>query len=310
MSVLAVWSILWYLRGLALGAKHESAFVWSRSIEAWARLGLAIVLLSVGWGLTGVLAAVTAGGLLAAALLVRQLRLRPDVLTATPTTSHSDWLVGFLKTAALYLPLALFLRLDVILAPQVLAQIDQGGFAAAGVVGKAIMLYSLGLTPLMFPYFVGVTERVELQRIMRLGIIVPTATLIATSAAFALWGHEIVALAFGAEYAAAAGILPWYLLAMVPLALNVVVVHLLMARCGWKTAVLVWGALGLYWLVLRLSPATVTGLLAGMAGFSLIAGLCGMLIAYRALLSRASADSQTDLRDRYSSRLLPLSSDR
>jgi|GEM_PF-6106982 len=289
ISLLA-WSMLWLLRGSAQGLHHELAYAFSRGIELWSRLGLGILLLALTQSIAAAIFAGALGTGVAAALLLRPLYHHRDRQVPPETDIPlREQLLQFVRMSATYLPMALFIRLDMILAPQTLAPEELGTYGVMSTVGKAVLIYSLALSPLVFPYIVESKRRHDCLRLLALGCGFSCGLLVAAFIVFRVWGHSLIPMAFGSAYRGAAEILPLYILALIPLALHCNVINLQLARGRLASVSILWIGLLVYYLVLRFAAGSGTDYLICIAAVHTGLSLVGLLdvFAFRRLQSPA-----------------------
>jgi len=278
---LLVWSVLWMLRGAAQGLRMETAYISSRTIELLSRLGLGVLIFAVMQNLALALLAGALGAGVAVGHLYFSVRRMPKMpADLEPSKPLADHLFQFAKMAAAYLPLALFIRLDMILAPQMFSPDNLGVYGVLSTVGKAALIYSLAIAPIIFPYLVKSESQREWLKWLGIGSLVSTGFLAAIYLVFQFAGAALVRLSFGIAYAQAASILPYYLLALIPVALHCNVINVQLARGRfWGTGIL-WVGLGLYYLILKYLPGSMTAYIGYMAAAQGILSIIGLLIAW------------------------------
>jgi O-antigen/teichoic acid export membrane protein len=287
---LFVWSILWLLRGSVQGLHRELSYAYSRSIELWSRLGLGILLLALTQSIAAAIFAGALGACVAGALLLRPLyHHRDSQIPPEMDIPLREQLLQFTKMSTIYLPMALFIRLDMILAPRILATTELGAYGVMSTVGKAVLIYSLALSPLVFPYIVESKRRYDCLRLLALGSGFSCGLLVAAFIVFQTWGHSLIPMAFGSAYSGAAEILPLYILALIPLALHCNVINLQLAIGRLASVPILWIGLLVYFLVLRFAAGSGTDCLICIAAVHTVLSLVGLLdvFAFRRLQNPA-----------------------
>lgn len=250
--VLMSWSVLWWLRGLAQGRLLDVAYVNNRSIEMWSRLLLGLAILGIGQSIPMALLATALGGLAACLPLLVVLRRGKSSPPAPTRNRHlAGQLKAFGRMAAVYLPLALFLRLDTMLAPQVFVDSAIGTYGVVSTIGKAVLVYALALSPLMFPRLV--SERIgrERFRMIAVGCALSVAVLGGAALVFHLYGSTLIGASFGTPFLAAIGFVPMYLVLLIPVAVHANVINLLLAMGKGATIGILWAEVALYYVLLR-----------------------------------------------------------
>ncbi len=290
-SVMLLWAILWLLRGIAQVQKNDTDFIYSRGVESLARLAIGFAIILTGMSLAGALLAGALGAGLAVLhlgyALYRSGRLPRKNRSRESLKRH---LGEFLRMAASFIPLALFIRLDTILAPKLLTSDNLGIFGALSTVGKAVLLYSLAMSPLIFPPAVRSQKRREWIELLILGCTLSAGLLIITAGVFFLFGPEIIAATFGEFYRGAGPLMPLYLMALVPLAIHCNVINLQMAKGGKLSLTILWLGLIGYFVALTRIPETLTGYIGCLAvsnGVLAIAGFLGLF--YEQIPARRTA---------------------
>jgi O-antigen/teichoic acid export membrane protein len=281
-ALLAIWSILWLLRGIAQGLQMERTYTFNRAVELLARLGIGVLLVAVAANTFVALTACSLGAVAAGVHLCRAIwKRRRDGIEVDTGRSMAPLLPRFIRMAFGFLPLALFIRLDMILAPQVLAGNELGAYAVLNSIGKPILLYSLALSPLLFPYLSRAERGRDSLGIVGYGSLLSLGCLTVAFIVVLYFGAGIIHLTFGSQYAAAAAMLPGYVLAMAPLAIHCNVINLHLARGGVASIVMLWMGLVVYGFALRFGSSTVTGYIAWIAAIHVALSAVALVVGYR-----------------------------
>lgn len=240
------------------------------------RLVLGIGLLAIVPSLPLAILASAAGAVLATLhLAIRLARCGKLNWRVEPQSSSWQHTREAARMFGTWIPLAIFIRLDTILAPRVLLPGDVGAYGVLSTVGKAILLYSLVMSPLIFPYAVRSQEKKEWVTLLGGGAALSTGLMVVTSGLFLLAGPDLVTSLFGRQYEAAAGWMPAYLLALAPLAVHANVINLQMARGKGLSLRILWSGLAVYTLVLVMAPSTLTGYMLWIAVAHLVLSCVG-----------------------------------
>ncbi len=211
-------------------------------LAAVLKFAMLVLLLGLGWGVTGAslatLTEVTIAWVAPVALLTWRLRA---VRTPTPVQlgAHANLLS---LPVALTVARLLFFNLDILMARHYLGATQAGLFAALGVAGRIIAYGTGALPPVIYPYLV--RYRGDTRLTLRYLLLTLGATVAAGGAAIALFvlaPDSIVGLLFGRSFQAISPYVGWYGLAFLLYSLTYVLLHFLVARQSWW----VWGyALG------------------------------------------------------------------
>jgi O-antigen/teichoic acid export membrane protein len=212
---------------------HYSIF---NSLQPFIKLGLSLLLISIGWSVPGVLVALIMGTVMS--VIYGEWHIRQNLLVAaTSATAKKSYLSRYVLPAyartILYatLLLALLSNGDVILAKHYLPAFQAGQYAALSVLGKIILYGVPGFSAVLLP-MVAATETHESQKRRRMLYItllpvVLVATLIIIG--FALWPDAIVRVVIGPKYLEIVPYLAWFGLAMLLNALAILFINYLVA---------------------------------------------------------------------------------
>jgi O-antigen/teichoic acid export membrane protein len=216
--------------GLLQGEQNFMWLGWSMLANGIGRLGIAAfaVLLLAG-GAVGMMVGVLLGMLATLMIVAWQTRR----LWQTPPAAF-DW-AGLLKQVVPLLFGFLFVQFlftgDTLFVKHYFTEDETGSYGSAGTLSRALIWLVGPLATVMFPRIVHSTAKSEETSVMGMVLLV-TAVLAAGGAlGLALVGPFVIKLVWGPAFVQVAGpILPWYALAMVPLALANVLVNNLLAR--------------------------------------------------------------------------------
>ena len=211
----------------------QQNFFWlgcSMIANAVGRVAIAAALvLVVGCGALGMMGGVLAGTALAWAIamwMTRSLWQRATARFNWPSILRQiiPLMLGFVFVQFLFSGDTMFVR-------HYFTGDETGPYVSAGTLARAIIWAVMPLASVMFPRIVHSTARAEKTNLFGL-VLLGTAVLTACGAAgVTLLGPWAVKVIFGRSFTdVAAQVLPWYALAMVPLALANVLVNNLLAR--------------------------------------------------------------------------------
>ncbi len=120
---------------------------------------------------------------------------------------------------------------DTILVKAYFSKTDADFYVAAGTLSRALMWLVLPLAAVMFPRLVHSAAKAEKSNLMGMVLLVTGALAVAGALGLSLLGPWIVRLIYKPDFVeVASAILPWYVAAMVPLALANVLLNHLLAR--------------------------------------------------------------------------------
>jgi O-antigen/teichoic acid export membrane protein len=139
-------------------------------------------------------------------------------------------------------------QLDMVLVNWYFPAREAGLYAAASVLGKAILYLPGGLIVILFPVVSELKARGQGgSRIFRQAVIATFICCSAISLIYFLFGDEIIQLLYGDSYSGAGEILKWYGFAILPMALVLVAEHYLIAK----------GQVLFAWLFLAIAPLQI-----------------------------------------------------
>ena len=122
-------------------------------------------------------------------------------------------------------------QVDIVLVNYYFSALDTGHYAAASILGKAVMYLSGSVSMALYPMVAELHTRKESSLVMLFQAVGLTAIFSISGAIFYfLFGEAIIILFYGEEYRGAGIILKYYGFAMLPAALVMVVEHFLIAK--------------------------------------------------------------------------------
>ena len=214
--------------GLAQGLQRFKLIAVTYVSGAVARVALTVLAFGVGLKVGGAMLATLVAMLVAVAVPLWVLRawLRPAAPSGRRVTrseavrSLTPVLLGLLAIAALT-------SLDVVVAKVVLTEQEAGIYGSASLVGRVILYLPAAIITVLLPRVAArAADRVKTTDILRRSVIVTLTFCTATTVVYAAAGSLIVRIAFGADYADAAGLLWLFGVAMTGYALlNVLLVY-------------------------------------------------------------------------------------
>ncbi|HTL16539.1 MAG TPA: lipid II flippase MurJ [Patescibacteria group bacterium] len=220
--------------GILQGQQNFLWLGWSMMSGGIGRLGAAAVaVLILGQGAAGMMVGVLAGALLGLLIAVWQTRgiwLSPPQSFAWRGVLRQiiPLLFGFIFVQFLFTGDTLFVK-------HYFTGAATGAYGSAGTLSRALIWLVGPLATVMFPRIVHSSAKSEHTNIMGMVLLGTAVLSIGGAAGLAVLGRFVIALLWGKDFVMVAGpILPWYALAMVPLALANVLVNNLLARSQFK----------------------------------------------------------------------------
>ena len=223
---------LWFpmFSGVLQGRQDFFWLGWSTIFGGTGRLlAAALLVLALGFGAAGMLAGAMLGVALAAFINIWRARdlwmPRPEKFDAKGVLRQVlPLLFGFGACQFMF-------TADTMFAKAYFTGDEMAPYVAAGTLSRALLWLVLPLAAVMFPKIVHAAAKSEKSNLFNL-VVLGTAVL-AICGALGLWlvGPVMVKIVYKTSYVAATtALLPWYAVAMVPLALANVMVNDLLAR--------------------------------------------------------------------------------
>ncbi len=215
--------------GVLQGLHDFRAFGILQGLAGPSKLLFGVAAVLLGAGVAGALSGVALGQLtlLAVSLYFLWPRLR------TNTTTHYETkqpIGGFLAMTIGTFGFTLLTQADMYLASRILSADDAGFYAAAAVLGKAVMYLPGSIVLALFPAVAAAQSLEKSSHHLLIKALAATWALSLPAAiAFAVAPELITTVLFGARYAAAAESLRWFGFAMLPCATLMVLMHYTLA---------------------------------------------------------------------------------
>ena len=200
------------LNGTLMGLQRFTRLATTQVAGAVGKLSLAILLVVLGWGVSGALGGLVVGAILS--LLLGTWFLRDIWKKDRPTSIHP--LPGMARDSAVslcsFLCVTLFYNVDILFVKRLFLPNVAGDYVAASTLSKAIFFGSISIASAMFPKVsakLAAGENPEARRLLQRTLLY-TASLAACGVALltAVSPLAIRAL-FGESYAASADVLRW-----------------------------------------------------------------------------------------------------
>jgi O-antigen/teichoic acid export membrane protein len=270
-TVLIGLPVLWLpiLLGVLQGKQN---FLWlgTQSIlnALFRCLGVLVLVRLVGVHITGAMAGVLLGT--GISLLICGWQAYPMLLGAVERIDWRAWLRRVLPLTLGLGSATFMLAADMIMARAVFPEADSGYFSAVGIIGRALVFFTVPLTQVMFPKIAHAAARSESTDVM-LHALGATALLGAIGALFCtIFPGLPLQLLSDDKYLQVAPLVPWYAWCVVPATLSNVLINNLLARQHFK---------GVPWLVL-------VAIVYGLTLYAVSSSLLGMekLAAFRTIV--------------------------
>jgi O-antigen/teichoic acid export membrane protein len=220
--------------GILQGQQNFLWLGWSMMSGGIGRLAAAaLAVLVLHQGATGMMIGVMAGAVLGLALAVWQTRRL--WLTAPQAFSWTGVLRQIIPLLFGFIFVQFLFTGDTLFVKHYFTGAATGAYGSAGTLSRALIWLVGPLATVMFPRIVHSSAKSEQTDIMGMVLLGTALLAIGGAAGLALLGKFVIAVLWGKDFVKVAGaVLPWYALAMVPLALANVLVNNLLARSQFK----------------------------------------------------------------------------
>ncbi len=291
-----LWFLLCILRGVLLGVGSYLAVAASLIGEAVGRLAFAVVLVAAGGGPAGAFVGHGVAFVVLCVVLGALLARRLARLGAASTETAEESLGALLRSAAIpVIALGLFAllqNLDVLIVRSLATEQVASDYAAVSVAAKALIWVAIGLGLFLLPEASRRAEQGQDGRPMlarTLGL--SAAVGLVATVTFAVFGEDVLRLAFGSDLAQGAAALPWLTLGMALLAAVYLTVQFLLALRRRRFLVLLAAAVAAEAAALIAVGAQLTEVAIGVAAVDAV-----LFAAVAVAAWRAGAPSRLDLR--------------
>lgn len=196
--------------------------------HAGVRLALGFVVLAFGWGLLGMMGAVT--GSILIATLVGIAIVRPPFRLSLKGLGRSTLAKAFIPILVGSMAVSFPTSIDVVLVRHFFPEADAGLYAGAAILGRIVLFVSLAISLVLFPKFVndrinGNTGHALLYK----GLGITALFSGGVALVFAMLPRLALRLLLGSEYVDASGLVPLYSAAMCSFALASVFLYYYLA---------------------------------------------------------------------------------
>lgn len=221
-------------QGTLQGLQRFGALGAFKVAQAAVKLALGVALVLAGLRLYGAFAAVALGSAVVLAVSTAYLLWNLGRPAAATTQFRYRRAYRYVVPAAIAgFCLTVPANADVIVVKHFFPAVAAGHYAAASVFGKVLLFLPMGISTALFPKVTADHAAARSERLHALfDRALAYAALVAAGGAVGFWlfAEQLLALAYGPEYVAAAPLVRWYGLAIVGVVLAVVVLNFELAR--------------------------------------------------------------------------------
>jgi len=272
-----------FFQGLQLFGWQATSNIFSAS----AKLLLSIGFIAIGLGVSGAILGVSLSAAFAWMFGVGILwgsssKLKEDPIEIVDQDVNN--LYGLFQVLSISISFALMTQLDMILVNWFFSPTEAGEYAAASVLGKAVLYIPSGLIVALFPMTIEAhVNKLKNTMLLRAALTSTFCICGLLAVIYLIWANEIIYLIYGEAYSGAGSILRWYGFAILPMALVMVYEHYLIAK----------GKMIFSWVFLIFGPLQIAIIyfwhdkliyvLAAVGSTGLLLFLCGSYMSYNYL---------------------------
>jgi O-antigen/teichoic acid export membrane protein len=273
-GLLVLWTPI--LGGVLQGQQNFLWFGWSSILSGVGRCAVTFILVRLlGGGITAAMAAVFAGSFAAFAICAWQTR---QIWLGPRAPFHwREWL-GRVVPLTLGLAVTTFImNADAIFVRWRFPETATGLYGAAGIIGRALVFFTVPLTTVMFPKIVQSAARAERTDVMALALGATALLGVAAAGLCTLVPGLPLKIGWGESTVKVKELVPWFAWCMLPLTWSNVLINNLLARERFKVVPwLVLVALGYGAVLLAISGKLSTNAPLPMDGFKVVVRTLGV----------------------------------
>ncbi len=269
-----------FFQGLQLFGWQAISNIFSASIKLFLSVGF----IAIGMGVSGAILGVSLSAAFAWILGAWVLWISfTKFIDDSNELVHQDTnaLQGLFQVLSISISFALMTQLDMILVNWFFSPIEAGEYAAASVLGKAVLYIPSGLIVALFPMTIEAhLNKTKGTQLLKAALISTFCICGVLALIYSIWANEIINLIYGEGYLGAGSILRWYGFVILPMALVMVYEHYLFAK----------GKIIFSWVFLIFGPLQIVAIylwhdkliyvLAAVGGSGLLLLLCGSFMSY------------------------------
>ncbi|MFA6054910.1 MAG: oligosaccharide flippase family protein [Thermodesulfovibrionales bacterium] len=279
---LFLWSISGILRGLFTSIESFGILSYSVSIELFVRAICGIILVLLEFQVLGALIGSAVGALSMFVVLYSKRKHIYETYITRKQEGIAEEGFGNITTKVFFIsvPTGFFLELDLLLAKRFFSPEEAGIFAATALIGKALLMFSIVASTVIYPKLV--EEKLSKKGISAFltGVLITIFLFTSGYVFFKFFEKPVILLLFGNKYAGVIGLVPLYILALVPLALHLQVTNYKGAIGGWTEGIWLWIVLGGYYCALEIYSSSFTSYFYAIFLFHAITAPLSAVILY------------------------------
>lgn len=254
---LMAWAWLNVIKGLLVAEEDFWSISLSGILETLSRAIVGILLVIAGMGVKGALASSALGGFIGIWVVERKAGLfKKYNQKIHHIRSSRGFISTTLKVLVLSVPVGFFIELDVMLVKRFFDPEFAGIYASSALIGKGLLMFSAIFSTIIYPKLVRSKLSREGLTDFFFGVLFVILTFMLGFFTLKLIKREIVLFLFGPKFSYASEILPYYVIAILPLAIHCQLMNYMTAIGGFREGVWLWAELLIYYICLEIFSGT------------------------------------------------------
>lgn len=254
---LMAWAWLNVIKGLLVAEEDFWTISISGILETLGRATIGILLVLGGLAVKGAMASSALGGFIGIWVVERKTGLfKRGRQKICLIGGRRGFISTTLKVLVLSVPVGFFIELDVILAKRFFDPEFAGIYASSALIGKGLLMFSAIFSTILYPKLV--RSKLSKEGLMNFfyGVLFVIMVFILGFFAIYLIKTELVLILFGPKFYFSSTILPYYVIAILPLAVHCQLMNYMTAIGDFKDGIWLWIELLIYYISLEIFSKT------------------------------------------------------
>lgn len=254
---LMAWAWLNVIKGLLVAEEDFWTISISGILETLGRATIGILLVLGGLAVKGAMASSALGGFIGIWVVERKTGLfkrgRQKIYLIG---GRRGFISTTLKVLVLSVPVGFFIELDVMLAKRFFDPEFAGIYASSALIGKGLLMFSAIFSTILYPKLV--RSKLSKEGLMNFfyGVLFVIMVFILGFFAIYLIKTELVLILFGPKFYFSSTILPYYVMAILPLAVHCQLMNYMTAIGDFKDGIWLWIELLIYYISFEIFSKT------------------------------------------------------
>lgn len=254
---LMAWAWLNVIKGLLVAEEDFWTISISGILETLGRATIGILLVLGGLAVKGAMASSALGGFIGIWVVERKTGLfKRGRQKICLIGGRRGFISTTLKVLVLSVPVGFFIELDVMLAKRFFDPEFAGIYASSALIGKGLLMFSAIFSTILYPKLV--RSKLSKEGLMNFfyGVLFVIMVFILGFFAIYLIKTELVLILFGPKFYFSSTILPYYVIAILPLAVHCQLMNYMTAIGDFKDGIWLWIELLIYYISLEIFSKT------------------------------------------------------